>query len=402
MQGKSGSRANGEPLVGPCPGAHDAQPQVAIVSLTQGQGSGAERVLSLLLRELGSSFASRTIVLSPEGSDISRAASESGCPVLPWRATRDSFGQNLGAFLRARRELPAGIRLVHAWTARAFEWAILLARRRGAGIMGTLHDHPRALFHRFGRRLLIRRCAIQLRPMVCVSEALLATCARLGVGRSLLVIRNGLPAVPPATARADGPLRIGFTGMHAAWKGFATIAAWVNRRPTVPLEWHFFGDPSPDLRDGLSALRRAAGASLIAHGRMRPEDIFEQIDVLAHPSVFFDPLPTALIEAARAGIPAVATDVGGSREIVAHGTTGFLFPTSDPDVGFARLQQLASDVALRRRMAEDARRRFDHEFGIGRMADSYLALWRQYLQKPEAEHSRRWPESPACPAATVR
>jgi len=358
--------------------------------------------LALLLRELGPSFSSRTILLCPEGSAISRAASESGCPVLPWRATRDSFGQNLGAFLRARRELPPGIRLIHAWTARAFEWAILLARRRGAGIMGTLHDHPRAPFHRFGRRLLVRRCAIRLRPMVCVSEALLATCARLGVGRSLLVIRNGLPAAPPSTPRADRALRIGFTGMNAAWKGFATIAAWANRRPAVPLEWHLFGEPSPDLQDGLSALRRAAGPSLVAHGRVRPEEIFEHIDVLAHPSVFFDPLPTALIEAARAGIPAVATDVGGSREIVSHGTTGFLFPTSDPDVGFAQLRQLASDVALRRRMAADARRRFDQEFGIGRMADSYLALWRQYLQKPEAERSRRWPESPACPARTVR
>jgi glycosyltransferase involved in cell wall biosynthesis len=238
--------------------------------------------------------------------------------------------------------------------------------------------------------------------MACVSEALLATCARLGVGRSLLLIRNGLPTIPPAAPRADGPLRIGFAGMNAAWKGFATIAAWANRRPTVPLEWHLFGDPSPDLLDGLSALRRAAGPCLFAHGRMRPEEVFEQIDVLAHPSMFFDPLPTALIEAARAGIPAVATDVGGSREIVVHGATGFLFPPSDPGVGYAQLQQLASDVALRRRMAEYARRRFDHEFGVGRMADSYLALWRQYLQKPEAEHCRRWPESPACPAPTVR
>lgn len=355
-------------------------PQIAVLCPTQGPGSGAERVLILLLESMAPSMIGRLLLLSPRGSATHEAASAMGYPVLPWHAANDSFAQNLRAYRRSRQELPPGVRMIHAWTARAFEWAALLARGRGATAMGTLHDHPRAPFHRPWRRLLMAHCAYRLRPLVCVSDALRAACAQAYRGPPAIVIRNGLPPAPPASPREGGSLRVGFAGVHATWKGFATVAAWVSQNPPVPLEWHFFGDPATEVAGPLRTLREAKGSSVVIHGRVPADTIFDQIDVLAHPSIFFDPLPTALIEASRAGVPAVASDTGGTGEIVADGITGFLFPPEEPSRGLAHILRLGSDADLRMRMASAARSRFEAEFRISQMTDSYLALWNLSLQ----------------------
>lgn len=64
--------------------------------------------------------------------------------------------------------------------------------------------------------------------------------------------------------------------------------------------------------------------------------------------------PLALIEAAAAGRPTVAVDVGGVRDIVRHGETGFVVPVDDADALANRLAQLLDDPELRARMAAAA------------------------------------------------
>jgi glycosyltransferase involved in cell wall biosynthesis len=64
--------------------------------------------------------------------------------------------------------------------------------------------------------------------------------------------------------------------------------------------------------------------------------------------------PLALIEAAAAGRPVVATDVGGVADVVADGSTGFVVPASSVDALADRLTQLAQDPDLRRAMGSEA------------------------------------------------
>ena len=64
--------------------------------------------------------------------------------------------------------------------------------------------------------------------------------------------------------------------------------------------------------------------------------------------------PLALIEAAAAGRPVVATDVGGVADVVADGSTGFVVPASSVDALADRLTQLALDPDLRRAMGREA------------------------------------------------
>jgi glycosyltransferase involved in cell wall biosynthesis len=64
--------------------------------------------------------------------------------------------------------------------------------------------------------------------------------------------------------------------------------------------------------------------------------------------------PLALIEAAAAGRPVVATDVGGVADVVADGSTGFVVPSSSVGALADRLTQLALDPELRRAMGSEA------------------------------------------------
>lgn len=84
--------------------------------------------------------------------------------------------------------------------------------------------------------------------------------------------------------------------------------------------------------------------------------------------------PVALIEAAAAGVPAVATEVGGVPSVVLDGVTGILVPPGD-DEGLAdALQRLAEDALLRRTYGENARGRVDR-WSDRRLIADVLALY---------------------------
>jgi len=214
--------------------------------------------------------------------------------------------------------------------------------------------------------------------MVCVSEALVAACRDVGPAAQLTVIRNGLPpqdapGVPRDPAAGDR-LRVGFFGMYARWKGFELVREWIGKAgPNI--EWHLYGDPAPELRAACGELQAQQLPNVVFHGWVDNAGAMDGIDVLVHTSIAFDPYPTVLLEAARAGIPALASDLGGAREIVADGVTGLLFSPSDPDAGYRHLMTLAADLNRRERMGEAARRRFAAEFRIEPMVDAYRALW---------------------------
>lgn len=75
-----------------------------------------------------------------------------------------------------------------------------------------------------------------------------------------------------------------------------------------------------------------------------------------------DGVPVALMEAAAAGVPVVATRVSGLPELVSHDETGLLTSPDDPAATARALARLCDDAGLRARLAAGARRRVAEEF----------------------------------------
>jgi glycosyltransferase involved in cell wall biosynthesis len=95
--------------------------------------------------------------------------------------------------------------------------------------------------------------------------------------------------------------------------------------------------------------------------------------------------PNALIEAALAGRPMVATDSGGTRDVVAPGT-GFLVPVDDPERGAAALRTLIEDRGLRERMGATAHDHVVERFSVDRFVDGHLAAIHDALSAKRVRH----------------
>jgi glycosyltransferase involved in cell wall biosynthesis len=81
--------------------------------------------------------------------------------------------------------------------------------------------------------------------------------------------------------------------------------------------------------------------------------LYRRSQVFLHVS-FTEGLPQVLFEAQAAGIPIVATAVGGVPEALAGGDAGLLIPPADPEAAIAALERVAADEELRRRLVTAA------------------------------------------------
>lgn len=90
--------------------------------------------------------------------------------------------------------------------------------------------------------------------------------------------------------------------------------------------------------------------------------------------------PLALIEAASAGRPVVAVDVGGVADIVVNGVTGFVVPPSDEAALAVGLGRLVADPDLRKRFGEAAPRHAA-PYGSARLVDDLDSLYREVLSE---------------------
>jgi sugar transferase (PEP-CTERM/EpsH1 system associated) len=86
-------------------------------------------------------------------------------------------------------------------------------------------------------------------------------------------------------------------------------------------------------------------------------------------------MSNTVLEAMAAGLPVIATQVGGNPELVKHGSTGLLVPASDPPALAAALDHYLSNPALRKQHGRSGQRRVMEEFSLERMAGAYRELY---------------------------
>ncbi len=92
-------------------------------------------------------------------------------------------------------------------------------------------------------------------------------------------------------------------------------------------------------------------------------------------------LPNAVLESMAAGLPVVATSVGGAVEVIEDGVTGFLVPPGLPSAISERVLRLLKDPSLARSMGERGRAKVECEFTIERMVGEFHALYQGLLEE---------------------
>jgi len=93
-------------------------------------------------------------------------------------------------------------------------------------------------------------------------------------------------------------------------------------------------------------------------------------------------LPKSLLEAAAAGLPMVATDVPGCREVCRDGETGLLVPLRSVEPLAGALEKLATDPALRASLGKAARRAAETEFAERIVTAQTVALYEELVDLP--------------------
>jgi hypothetical protein len=100
---------------------------------------------------------------------------------------------------------------------------------------------------------------------------------------------------------------------------------------------------------------------------------------LVHPSDE-EGFPNAILEGMAAGLPVVATRVGGTPELVVDGVTGILVPPRSPADLAAAVSRLLADAELADGMGAAGRERAAREFPLGRMVERTEALYTEVLR----------------------
>jgi glycosyltransferase involved in cell wall biosynthesis len=213
--------------------------------------------------------------------------------------------------------------------------------------------------------------------ILCNNQALKARLIEdYGVPRHrLTVIHNGVDTEffkPPAN-RAPGPPRVLAIGRLVPEKDHDTlIQAFALVAPDHPQAelWLVGEGPGRDNLQQLVNRCRLDGKVHFLPGQADLRPLFHQASLLALSSVA-EALPNVVLEAMAAGLPVVATEVGGVPEVVAPGETGWLVPPRDVPGLAAAISQLLADPQTRQAFGQAARRRVAREFSMAAMVRGY-------------------------------
>jgi len=112
----------------------------------------------------------------------------------------------------------------------------------------------------------------------------------------------------------------------------------------------------------------------------RPDarELLFALDVFVIPSLY-EGLPVAIIEAMDAGLPVIATRVGGNPELVIHGETGFLVEPGNAEELAIAISSLMADPIKRFQMGEAAKIRMRKEFTADQMGKKYFELYNSLI-----------------------
>jgi glycosyltransferase involved in cell wall biosynthesis/cellulose synthase/poly-beta-1,6-N-acetylglucosamine synthase-like glycosyltransferase len=207
------------------------------------------------------------------------------------------------------------------------------------------------------------------------------------------VIRNGVDIDrhdEPSRDRAESRMRAVAVSRLTPVKDLHTMlrAARIVADAQADFQLDIVGDgPS---RPELEAFRRVLGLErhVTFHGAAEDVRGFLTTATLFVQSSVSEGISLTLLEAMAAGLPIVATQIGGTPEVVEQGNTGILVAPRDPEALAGAMLTVLNDRGLARSMGRSARRRAETSFSLSRMTNAYEALYEDALARPGVQAAK--------------
>jgi glycosyltransferase involved in cell wall biosynthesis len=298
------------------------------------------------------------------------------------------------------------IQILHAHLFKANLVARLLGRMAGVLVVITSH-HDTDVWMGRRHRLLERVTAPLSDAVVTCSEAVrryaLETYRlRPGLVRTL---RNAIP-IPPSLFAGErervrkefgagpGHKLVGTVGrLDEPKKGLSCFLAAAARLAQELQETRFIVVGEGPARADLETLaaRHGIGDRITFAGRRRDVgEVMQGLDLFVQPSMW-EGFGITVLEAMAAGLPVVATRVGGIPEVVRDGVTGLLVPPGDPGALAHACGEVLRDGDLASRLGDAGRIRVESLFPIERLVGETAALYRELLDQGRSSvRGGRW------------
>ncbi len=301
--------------------------------------------------------------------------------------------------VQALRELRAALQqaapdLLHAHSAKAGALGRVAGRLLNIPVIYTVHGFAFKPAAPWRQRMAARVTEWLLAPLtsrlICVAkgERELARALPLADSR-ISVIRNGLEDVAQR-ACPGGPLR-----------RIAMVARFARpKRPDVLLD--AFGQSGLAecelviAGEGPQRPAIQARAQAMAHVQVElPGNVHDIPGLLASAQVFVlisdhEAFPLSVLEAMRAGLPVIASNLPGIREQLDDGRCGILLEDNQPQTVARALQALGTDAPRREALGQLARQRWEQQFGLAGMIQSTWSAYQDTLASvPRKQASAR-------------
>jgi glycosyltransferase involved in cell wall biosynthesis len=357
--------------------------RVALV-ITKGEPGGAQTHVAELCGALRGACDFLALVGGPSDSALERALARMAIRVEPIPALSNKL--SAGSVLASVRQVARAARdwdadVVHVHSAVASAVGRMAARLAGIPVVYTAHGFAfkpavaplRRLAAYAGERVL----APLSTHLICVSAAELDLAMSLGMPRhKVSVISNGIADTALRARPGEEPARVVMVARMAAPKRHDLLLRAIRilaSRGRSPAETLLAG-AGPLMEKWRAAAAGVPGVRFCG-------DVADVPAMLARCQVFVlvsdhEGQPISVMEAMRAGLPVVASDLPGIRSQVTHGVEGLL-TSCDPVAIADALESLIGDPALRARMGAAARLRYENDFSAAAMAERVSQVYAQ-------------------------
>ena len=282
--------------------------------------------------------------------------------------------------------------LVHAHTSKAGLLARLAGRITRTPVVFTAHTWSFAdglpALQRFLAVPLERFAAWGGGKIITVSKSNRDAALQKSISREadLVTIWNGIPDVPyRAHPGTNEIVTLFMTARFAPQKDHALL---LEALIGIEANWRLWLLGDGPTRSEIEQLVIQLGLQNRVHflgARSDAPQLLAAADVFVL-STKWEGLPLSILEAMRAGLPVIASNVGGVAEAVTDGATGYLVEPGDAAMLRARIQAMFTSRDLMSTMGSAGRRRYDQDFRIDKMIHKTLAVYRESVAGGKIDH----------------